>query len=70
MLGQGAFYFNPNNEQEISDAMKHILKPGVVDALLEKAARERARSLFIPEKTIEKLDEVFAEAAKIRKCWP
>jgi glycosyltransferase involved in cell wall biosynthesis len=69
ILGDAAFYFQPQNITSIEGEMRKILNPVARDELLRKLYIRNKESKFKVEFSVKKIEEYLLELSYIRKTW-
>lgn len=69
LLGDGALYFDPENELSILGSMKLIADNSKRSQLREKQKAESASTDHTIEKALVKLDKHLTDIISIRSCW-
>lgn len=69
MLGDGAIYFDPQNNDDIAKCMIKITDKNIREEVLKMANFNRKNSIFNIDSAIKVLEKNLMKIANIRNCW-
>ncbi len=69
LMGDGAIYFNPDNQQEIIDAMNYIINPSNRKDILIKANISLTNTSNTVENAVYMIEKHLLNIMPIRNCW-